>query len=107
MLSEPDRRKLDVLAARIHKAEEAADPNRKFASVGMARSGQGMVRAIRIGSDFVAAVVVPTLAGGYLDHAWDTAPWCMLSLLVIGFIVGFWGIVRALSGKSSQEQGKG
>jgi len=63
-----------------------------------------MIRAIRIGSDFVAMVMVPTALGGYLDEQFGTGPWLMLALLMLGFGLGFWVLVRALDGTKGKGQ---
>lgn len=97
MVSESDRQKLKELSERIEKAQEAADPwRRKKGSDGFRGPSRGMIRAIRIGSDFVASVMVPAAVGAFLDERLGTGPWVMLSLVFIGFCLGLWLLIRAL-----------
>lgn len=104
MSGDSDRQKLQELSERIEKAREAADPWRKKSSGFGRRSSRGMVRAIRIGSDFVASVMVPAALGAYLDERLGTGPWLMLGLVCTGFCLGLWMLIRALDGRGGNGQ---
>ncbi len=96
MIDDPDPEKLEELAARIRQAETKAglrpeepreEPDgRKTASLG------------RIGSDFVATVVVCTLLGALADYELETKPWGLLIMLLAGFVTGVVNVWRALEG---------
>lgn len=56
-----------------------------------------LVRASRIGFDFVATVAACIAAGWYGDKVFDTAPYGLLGLSVIGFVAGVRNLWRALN----------
>lgn len=93
MGNESDRQKLETLDARIRKAMDKADPARKQKVWSPNRPA---ARMVRIGSDFIATVMVPMFAGGLLDRELGTQPLFMLVLLLVGFVVGLFRVVRAL-----------
>lgn len=55
----------------------------------------GMGRAMRLGTEFIAAILVGAVAGYLLDRWLNTSPWIMLVLLLIGFAAGVLNVVRA------------
>ncbi|MBL8596505.1 MAG: AtpZ/AtpI family protein [Devosia sp.] len=55
----------------------------------------GMGRAMRLGTEFIAAILVGAGAGYLLDRWLNTAPWLMLVMLLIGFAAGVLNVVRA------------
>lgn len=69
-------------------AESAAGPR-----VGGGMTGMG--RAMRLGTEFIAAILVGAVAGYLLDQWLNTAPWLMLVMLLIGFAAGVLNVVRA------------
>ena len=54
-----------------------------------------MSRALRLGSEFIAAIVVGAGAGFLLDQWLGTSPWFMLALLMIGFAAGVLNVARS------------
>ena len=69
-------------------AEAAAGPR-------MGREMTGMGRAMRLGTEFIAAILVGAVAGYLLDRWVNTAPWLMLVMLLIGFAAGVLNVVRS------------
>jgi ATP synthase protein I len=57
----------------------------------------GASRAMRLGTEFIAAILVGAVAGYLLDRWLNTAPWLMLVMLLIGFAAGVLNVVRAAS----------
>ena len=55
----------------------------------------GMGRAVRLGTEFVAAILVGTGIGYVLDLWFGTRPWIMLVMLMVGFAAGILNITRA------------
>lgn len=55
----------------------------------------GMGRGLRLGTEFIAAILVGAVAGYLLDRWLNTAPWLMLVMLLIGFAAGVLNVVRA------------
>jgi ATP synthase protein I len=76
-----DKRKTDG-------AEEAAE-----ARAAASRSGYAV--AMKLSSEFVAAVIVGALLGYLLDHFAGTGPWGMIVLLLLGFSAGVLNVMRA------------
>lgn len=83
------------LAARIARAKET----REIAERGKNRSGPqdmtGLARGLRLGSEFVAAVLVGAGMGYLLDQWLGTAPWLFLVLMLFGFVAGVLNVVRS------------
>ncbi len=101
MSGDSDQQKLKSLAARIAKAQESADPSRR-AKGGDGMASRSILRGVRIGSDFVASVMVPTALGAFLDERLETGPWLMLALLAGGFALGIWTLISALGPKGQK-----
>ncbi len=55
----------------------------------------GLGRAARLGTEFIAAILVGAVAGYLLDRWLNTSPWLMLVLLLVGFAAGVLNVVRA------------
>lgn len=94
----PERGEVDALVARIRKAQEAANPARRLELKGWGETSRRTLRAVRVGSDFVASIMVPTAVGWLVDREWGTAPWVMLGLLGAGFGIGVFVLVKAFDG---------
>ena len=84
------------LGQRIARAQES------YRSVGERAKAQttgrdmtGMGRAMRLGSEFIAAILVGAGIGYLLDQWLKTGPWLMLVLLLVGFAAGVLNVVRA------------
>lgn len=50
-------------------------------------------------------MVLPTVAGNYLDQRWGTRHWALAGL-VMGMAVGFWHLMQMTRGKRKQSTGK-
>ena len=55
----------------------------------------GMSRGLRLGSEFVAAILVGAGLGWIIDSFLPTRPWAMIILLLLGFAAGVLNVVRA------------
>lgn len=55
----------------------------------------GMGRGMRLGTEFIAAILVGAVAGYLLDRWLNTAPWIMLVMLLVGFAAGVLNVVRS------------
>lgn len=60
-----------------------------------AESRTGYAVAMKLSSEFVAAVIVGALLGYLLDHFAGTGPWGMIVLLLLGFSAGVLNVMRA------------
>lgn len=83
------------LKARISRAKsdyEAAD-GAKAPSANRDMTGLG--RGMRLGTEFIAAVLVGAGMGYLLDLWLGTSPWLLLVLLMVGFAAGVLNVVRS------------
>lgn len=55
----------------------------------------GWNRGMRLGSEFIAAVLVGAGIGYLLDLWLNTSPWLLLVMLLVGFAAGVLNVVRA------------
>jgi ATP synthase protein I len=85
------------LASRIASAkrEREREDNRsaRDASPEMA----GMARGLRIGTEFIAAVMVGAGIGYLIDLGLGTSPWGLLILLMMGFAAGILNVIRVVA----------
>lgn len=90
-----DRSVTSDLARRIARARRDDQPD--VDASGGQRGGNLTVwaRAARLGTEFIAAVLVGTGAGYGLDLLLGTRPWLMLVMLLVGFGAGILNVVRA------------
>ncbi|MGO9234568.1 MAG: AtpZ/AtpI family protein [Methylocella sp.] len=104
-LDESRERDYEGLRARLDKLSNALDAQREAAkSSDAAKSEQdgasaratatAMALAIRILSEFVAAVVVGALIGWGIDRVAGTTPAFLIIFLLMGAAAGFWNVYR-------------
>lgn len=55
----------------------------------------GHARAVRFGSEFIAAIIVGTGIGYFADLFFGTTPWIMLVMVLVGFAAGVMNVVRS------------
>lgn len=84
------------LAARIAAAKR---DQQVMAQAGARGSGntQGLGRAMRLGSEFIAAILVGAGIGYVLDLWLKTQPWIMLVMLLVGFAAGIRNVTRTVA----------
>ena len=83
------------LAARIKRAQ-AEDSLAGDAEVASAqRDMTGLSRGLRLGSEFIAAILVGAGIGSLLDQWLKTSPWLMLVMLMVGFAAGVLNVGRS------------
>ena len=74
-----------------------------------ARKGtSGWGNALRLSSEFIAAVLVGAALGWALDHWVGTTPWGLIVFLLLGFAAGVVNVMRA-TGQMAEfgQQGRG
>lgn len=54
-----------------------------------------MGEALKLGSEFVAGVIVGFVIGYTIDRVFGTAPWGMIVFLLLGFAAGTLNVMRA------------
>lgn len=85
------------LKARIARAqgEREVAGDGKFATA--TRDMSALSRGLRLGSEFVAAILVGGGMGYLLDQWLGTSPWLFLAMIMLGFVAGVLNVVRAAS----------
>lgn len=82
------------LKARIARARGSLDAAESAKARSEGRDMSGMGRGLRLGSEFLAAILVGAVIGYLLDQGLGTSPWLMLVMLLIGFAAGVLNVVR-------------
>ena len=85
------------LASRIASAKRsrAAEDNRALANG--SHDTSGMARGMRIGTEFVAAIVIGSILGYLIDLGLGTSPWGLLIMFMMGFAAGILNVTRAVT----------
>ncbi|WP_224701465.1 AtpZ/AtpI family protein [Devosia aquimaris] len=85
------------LASRIASAkrDRAIEDNR--ASRDASPEMSGMARGMRIGTEFIAAILVGAGFGYLIDLGLGTSPWFLLIMLVVGFAAGILNVTRVVA----------
>jgi ATP synthase protein I len=55
----------------------------------------GMAKALRLGADFVAGVVVGVALGWGFDRLFGTRPWGLIVFVLLGFAAGVLSVLRS------------
>lgn len=85
------------LASRIASAkrERAIEDDR--ASRDASPEMSGLARGLRIGTEFIAAVLVGAGIGYLIDLGLGTSPWGLLILMLMGFAAGILNVIRVVA----------
>lgn len=81
-----------ALAEKIHSAKKDAGLMVEKKS-GIHLTGHA--RAARLGTEFIAAILVGAGIGYFADVMFGTAPWLMLVMVLVGFAAGVLNVVRS------------
>ena len=101
--SDEMKTRLDDLSARVSAAREANEPK---PSRGLNEATSYGI-ATRLVAELVAGILVGVLLGWYLDQLFDTKPWLMIILIMLGAAAGITNVMRAakqLSPKGSHDE---
>jgi ATP synthase protein I len=85
------------LEDRLTKAQTGDDGRSRAAD----ESRKGYSQALKLSSEFVAAVIVGAMIGYLLDLALPTKPWGLIVFLLLGFCAGVLNVLRAAGKVSS------
>ncbi|HEY0918828.1 AtpZ/AtpI family protein [Devosia sp.] len=85
------------MAARIARAQGERKVRAEQARDGAAKDMSGFSRGLRLGSEFIAAVIVGGGIGYLLDLWLKTSPWLLLVMVLIGFAAGVVNVARSAS----------
>jgi ATP synthase protein I len=94
-----ERRVTGDLAARIAaaKRERDAEALRPGPGGSASRDMSGLSRGLRLGSEFIAAILVGAGIGYLLDLWLGTQPWLLLVMLLVGFAAGVLNVTRTVA----------
>ena len=87
------------LNQRIADAQAKLDAQKQPSGIEAAR---GMGVGFKMGSDFIAAVIVGAGLGWGLDELFGWSPWGLIVCLLLGFITGVKNVVAAASQAARQ-----
>ncbi|WP_082434485.1 AtpZ/AtpI family protein [Devosia sp. A16] len=83
------------LAARIKRAQASEEAPGDAELSAANRNFSGWNRGMRLGTEFIAAILVGAGIGYLLDLGLKTGPWLMLVMLLVGFAAGVLNVVRS------------
>jgi ATP synthase protein I len=83
------------LAARIKRAQSERDEPGDAEIAATNRNMSAMSRGLRLGSEFIAAILVGAGIGYLLDLWLKTSPWLLLVMVLVGFAAGVLNVVRS------------
>ena len=85
------------LASRIASAKRDRDIEDNRASRQASPEMTGMARGMRIGTEFIAAILVGAVIGYLIDLGIGTSPWGLLIMLLVGFAAGILNVTRVVA----------
>ena len=85
------------LASRIASAKREREREDNRSARDASPEMSGMARGMRIGTEFIAAVLVGAGIGYLIDLGLGTSPWGLLILLLMGFAAGILNVIRAVA----------
>jgi ATP synthase protein I len=85
------------LASRIASAKRERDIEDHKASGAASPEMSGMARGMRIGTEFIAAILVGAVIGYLIDLGLGTSPWGLLIMLMVGFAAGILNVTRVVA----------
>jgi ATP synthase protein I len=90
-----DKRKLDDLGRRLSDLEKRAEATGTIPRKSTNEPNTALGSALKLSTEFLAALLVGGGMGWVLDHQLETRPVLMLVGLVLGIAAGFFGVFRA------------
>ncbi|MCD7059265.1 AtpZ/AtpI family protein [Pelagibacterium xiamenense] len=85
------------LAARIAKAQAARRAQTEAQNGSRQDDMTGLARGLRIGAEFVAAILVGSGIGYLIDQFAGTTPWALLIMFMVGFAAGVLNVTRVVA----------
>jgi ATP synthase protein I len=84
------------LAARIKRAQQQEGGEAEAESGAATKDMTALSRGIRLGTEFIAAILVGAGVGYFLDQWLGTSPWILLVMLMVGFAAGVVNVTRSV-----------
>jgi len=94
-----DDPKLDKLKRQIEKAQREVEPIRFKKKEPLNKLG----KFFNVGVELVSGVLVGVGLGLLIDWAFNTSPWGLISLFILGSIAGMLNVYRALIAKGKDD----
>ncbi len=91
---------------RLSRDLDAEKRERAAAAPVERNDGAGYAQAVKLGSEFVAGILVGAALGWGLDRVAGTSPWGLIGLLLLGFCAGVLNVVRATGRMTAAAQGR-
>ncbi|AHG44260.1 ATP synthase [Rhizobium leguminosarum bv. trifolii CB782] len=88
-----EKRRAQLEAKLASKRAEAGVEHASEAQAEVSR--KGYAQAMKLSSEFIAAIIVGAVLGYVLDRFVGTAPWGMIVLLLLGFCAGVLNVLRS------------
>ncbi|WP_323014316.1 AtpZ/AtpI family protein [Devosia sp.] len=85
------------LASRIASAKREREIEDNRASRDASAEMTGLGRGLRIGTEFIAAILVGAVFGYLIDLGLGTSPWGLLIMLLMGFAAGILNVTRVVA----------
>lgn len=85
------------LASRIASAKRGRMIEDNRASKTASGDMSGLARGMRIGTEFVAAILVGAGIGYLIDLGLGTSPWGLLIMFMVGFAAGILNVIRVVA----------
>ena len=85
------------LASRIASAKREREREDNRSARDASPEMSGLARGMRIGTEFIAAVLVGAGLGYLIDLGLGTSPWGLLILLLMGFAAGILNVIRVVT----------
>ena len=85
------------LASRIASAKREREREDNRSARDASPEMSGLARGMRIGTEFIAAVLVGAGLGYLIDLGLGTSPWGLLILLLMGFAAGILNVIRVVA----------
>lgn len=89
-------------------ASKRAEVGEETQAEGRAReSRKGFAYALKLSSEFIAAIIVGAFLGYFFDRYVGTAPWGLIVFLLMGFVAGVMNVLRSAGRIASPSAGNG
>ena len=85
------------LASRIASAKREREREDNRSARDASPEMSGLARGMRIGTEFIAAVLVGAGLGYLIDLGLGTSPWGLLIMLMVGFAAGILNVTRVVA----------
>jgi ATP synthase protein I len=85
------------LASRIASAKREREREDNRAARDATPEMSGVARGLRIGTEFIAAILVGAGIGYLIDLGLGTSPWGLLIMFLVGFAAGILNVTRVVA----------